>query len=716
METWVEEMEGWDDRPFSDGYAGLHDLSAADFSGAVSAGDAWLFMVSGRVVAVVEYRQTRDGDEVVSADIEQFEEATGTVYDAPHPSVPLLVAMQATGGETRGKYYTEDTPVEEVLETLEEGRFTGYLELSENVLSGDYYAVFQSGRSTPLAFIGNARRLLTEEEAHERLTDEVGIYEVVSAGIDVVEIPGEPDDESAVAGAAGAAGAAAGESLTDTAADAENDGGGESDSVSGDAATVDDADGSDGDAAANSVPDAAGAEESPPEESPPDDSDAGDEETADDAATPAGTPADSAASDDDPVDDPDADADEEPMDGPEAKAADSAGDPAAGGPVVDESVDSAAEEERDPASSTGDPADDDAVDPATARAASGPVGDLETRSVPSLDPEQSWSDDGEATTESGSPGEAVAADEAGAPDETDGADEERAELRAQLREARSKLADAREQLASVRDERDDLAATVEELRARVADLEGEASEGGPSLSVAEALAGTNLFVRYDSKGRTTVEDVHDGSGAVEDLRENLQLADHTKFESENATVEGEAFDSWLTGTLQYRFAEWLVTTLVVEIRETGAADGLRELYDVLPEIDRIELDGSVTVTDEEGDRDASFDVVCRDRMGDPLVVARLERSRDPVTETSMGSLVTDATDVATDESSLSGVFSVTSAFFSPESLETAREATSGSLLSRDKRRSYVKISRKRGYHLGLVESREETFHLSVPDL
>ena len=62
-------------------------------------------------------------------------------------SIPLLIAMQAGETTTRGRYYSEDTPIPEVHETLTEGGFTGYLELSENVLSGDYYVVYQAGRS-----------------------------------------------------------------------------------------------------------------------------------------------------------------------------------------------------------------------------------------------------------------------------------------------------------------------------------------------------------------------------------------------------------------------------------------------------------------------------------------------------------------------------------------------------------------------------------------
>jgi hypothetical protein len=82
----------------------------------------------------------------------------------------------------------------------------------------------------------------------------------------------------------------------------------------------------------------------------------------------------------------------------------------------------------------------------------------------------------------------------------------------------------------------------------------------------------------------------------------------------------------------------------------------------------------------------------------------------------MGPLVTDASDVCEEHETLAAAFAVTSSFFEPDALSTAREATSGSLLSREKYRSFVKLARKNGFHLCLVESREESFHLTVPEL
>jgi len=104
--------------------------------------------------------------------------------------------MEERGGEPRAKYYTNETPLREVDGTLQSGSFTGYIELSENVLSGDYYAVYYGGRRMAAAYIGNAERLHTGDDAFERAADEVGIYAVTDIEIDVVDVPETTDADT----------------------------------------------------------------------------------------------------------------------------------------------------------------------------------------------------------------------------------------------------------------------------------------------------------------------------------------------------------------------------------------------------------------------------------------------------------------------------------------------------------------------------------------
>jgi hypothetical protein len=198
----VVDVEGWESRPFDGGYDGLRDLADREFTGCVVAGDGHLFMTRGRVVGVFDYAEPPMGDPSLEpTGIERFEDADGAAYRAPHDALALLFAMVARGGETRGRYYSNDTPLEEVDRTLQDGGFTGYLELSENVLSGDYYLVYHGGRRRSVAFVGQSRRLKTDEEAFDLAADEVGIYEVNAVPLSTVEIPGPEGDGAVVPGA-----------------------------------------------------------------------------------------------------------------------------------------------------------------------------------------------------------------------------------------------------------------------------------------------------------------------------------------------------------------------------------------------------------------------------------------------------------------------------------------------------------------------------------
>ena len=121
-------------------------------------------------------------------------------------------------------------------------------------------------------------------------------------------------------------------------------------------------------------------------------------------------------------------------------------------------------------------------------------------------------------------------------------------------------------------------------------------------------------------------------------------------------------------------------------------------------------DGQETQTTE------TFDVVFRERMGDPLLVANINDSREGASDAMMGRLITAAERVGQTSDQFAAAFLVTESFFEPAALETVAEATRGGILSRDKRKSFVNLSRKRGYHLCLVEARNQNFHLEVPEL
>jgi len=209
------------------------------------------------------------------------------------------------------------------------------------------------------------------------------------------------------------------------------------------------------------------------------------------------------------------------------------------------------------------------------------------------------------------------------------------------------LATDRDEIA---DERDELATEVDRLESELSTLREERDrlkselsaardrlpESDRTISAAEARSGTNLFVRYESKGGATLEDAHDGAVDRDALRENLRIEHHTSFETDGLAVDGRPYEEFLEDTIEHGFTRWLVEDLPFEVSSTGNQSVLRDLYDAIPEIDRAEIGGSVSIVirenGEETREQRSFDLVLRDRMGNPLVVADLNDSRDPTAE------------------------------------------------------------------------------------
>jgi hypothetical protein len=755
----VERVDEWGERSFDGGYRQLQELADREFSGVVRGGGAELYMTNGTVVGV------RHGS------VESFEDATGTVYEAPTPALPLLAVMQERSEEVRGQYYTEETPISEVDRTLSDGGFTGFVELSENVLSGDYYLVYHGGRSMGVAFVGNTGQLLDGDEAFERTDGEVGIYEVRPVTVEPIEIPDPPEPEPE-------------EQAPDPT-------GGTADTTEGDEPGGEMPEESDRPEQSRDL-EQAGEDDEPAGEA---DQSAG--EMAPESSTDSGEPAVAEAEPGESEPEPGRTADASP--GGEEPVAATEQEPGTARTGGEEAVTEPASAETATGASTGPTGPPDAADPrepaerraagsddggartrtresnaAGGAAASEPAGagasdavDLETKAIPSLDPERTGDHSGadpradaprqshERAGSGGGQPQSRSRPESATPEQSDRAAEpdpepretstgddtatddrvealeaelsERSQeiqrLEGELEAAESDRDQLQDELESVRADRDDLRAEVERLQEEQARLESEfgvATDAEQRMTAAEALDGTDLFVRYDSKGKATLAKAHDGGTRRTDVDENLRLEKHTQFDAETVSVGGQRYDEFLEGTVDYKFVQWVTRELLFEIRDTGHADGLRTLYDALPKVDRAELDGVVGVSytedGEEVHSQESFDVVLRDRMGDPLLVANINDSREAATQSMMERLVTTAERVGQTTDGFAAAFLVTESFFEPAALETASEATRGGLLSRDKRESFVNLSRKRGYHLCLVEARNENFSLAVPEL
>ncbi|AHF99114.1 transcriptional regulator [Halostagnicola larsenii XH-48] len=851
-----ERVERWDSRPFTGGYNELSTLADTDFSGVVTASGTWLFMLNGRVVGVV------DGE------IMAFERASGTIYAAPHDSLPLLCSMQAQGGETRASYYTNETPLSEVDQTLKDGSFTGYIELSEQVLSGDYYAVYYGGRRMAAAYIGNAQRLLTGEEAFERAADEVGIYEVVDVEIDVTDVPESSGQSASPSSSSEETAPASADSPSstdeesnavtmDSTSTAENtDETTSADEPSSNTGTEPPA-GSSSTAQSQETARPASASElrevsdltdiddesdstasssSQSSDGEPSSDETGSatvsytDESTDEAADDDGTgdssvtetvaerPESSAEQDDQQptrIESAETPSQEEPADAAETPSESTAN--SAGPSLEDEGdvqEDAGADQSDQTAQSPEAPPHEEPAESDDESTDSEEEGELdarlkqeerwrETRSIPSIDPEKSEhvgavqrqsTDSGTDErrerraqssetaradeTTGGDPRQDHSRTDTAAASNADGTEQEstgdspsnaaesvrsrpdgtspettvdeyeqRIETLTQhareLESRRETLEAENAELESERDrlraENQELSATVEQLNARITELEtacerlrnadaidAEAGTAGfgdtkadQQLSPREALSGTNLFVRYASKSDPTLQTAHDGADERDAVASNLQIEQHTTFDSSNVAVAGRSYEDFLADTMEYQFVDWLVQTLLFEIRDTGHGDALADLYDAIPRIDRAELQASISLEDDETDdvpEEVTFDVVAFDKMGNPLVVANCNDSRDPASEEMLAALEEAASAVTANYPDLGAAMVVTASYFEPGALEVTEQATSSGFLSRGSKLSYVNLSRKQGYHLALVESRSSGFHMNVPEL
>jgi hypothetical protein len=702
----VADVEDWERRPFDGGAAGLARLAEADFSGTVRADGAYLFLVGGRPVGAFEATSTPGADATLSpTDADAFADAAGEALSAPHRALPLLETMVAAGGESRGRYYSNDTPLGEVDRTLRDGRFTGYLELSENVLSGDYYLVYHRGSRQAVAFVGQSRRLKTDDEAFDLAADEVGIYEVWGVDLPRLSLPEPSEPELPRDPTVPTGDSESGTADTDTDASTEPDpdplgSTGSAEGRESDEAAVE--------AAIERVQGETATDE-PTATAGPSGSDEGEDRGQDPGATEGGLQTEDGSEDAPREFDPTAAAPTSPVEPATDGPVDADGPDGESGVDPDPDPDPEREPARHgelPGGSTSEDVAAAAVDAeATPEGKEGSTngrGDRDDHVVPSVDPERTARGDPEPSADEGA--------ENARERIVDG--ETMSGLRSELAARKERITELRERIDELEAERDDLEATVEELKRRL-----EAAGVGPAspsrtLTGAEALSATSLFVRYRSKRDPTLSDAHEGSADPAAVSENLRLERHTEFDASEVAVEGRSFEAFLTESQAYAFVEWLVRDLLYEIRDTGNAERMRALYDALPALDRIEFGGDVSLEGET----LRFDVVGRDRMGTPLLVADLEDGREPADEVTMAELVNAAGELVETNDDLAAAFSVTAAYFEPAALETAREATGGSLLSRDRRKSFVKRSRKRGFHLCLVEAREGSFYLSVPEL
>lgn len=306
---------------------------------------------------------------------------------------------------------------------------------------------------------------------------------------------------------------------------------------------------------------------------------------------------------------------------------------------------------------------------------------------------------------------------------TDGASESVEDLRRRI----TALERERDALETERDnlleERDHLNTRITQLQERINDLEATSTSAstasstttstGSELVPEKALSGTSLFVRYHNQNRATLTDAYHGEATPEEVNDNLTLEHHTSFNANNTVVENEPFEQFLTDSIEFDVVSWVVRDLLHVIYNAGYEDDLADLYDYIPDIDRAALHARNTVDGTS----IYFDVVCFDKRGDPLLVVNIHDSNEPTTEADLEALLDDAS-VAASQWPVTGALLVTTSYFESDALTVADDATAGGggLFGSSNRANYVRLSRKSGFHLCLVEARQRQFHVAMPDL
>jgi len=735
----------WETVPITDGYRGLVTLVEREFNGVITNGNAGIFLLSGNIIGIID------------AELEDFEAVSLTAARSPDRGLPLLAVMKEADVDPTAQYYTNEQPLAEAMDTLEESGFTGYIELSENVLSGDYYTIFHGGKSTHVAFVGAGGRLMTGEDAYDQAIDEVGIYAVHQTPVDIIELP-----ESVTA-------VKSNNDDNPTEREVDDRSAKRSSTVSHQKSTNTSDRGGDDDADAeaqrngNDTPKgqaAPGTNSSTPVKTADGDSQEGIEQIDPDPETETETETETEEWQENPdawqnpsqlgnngtedttqTADSDIEANEiervqssndESLENGEIDADE---DKTASSPAIDETDMTPVGESPEPAEQR--PTDARAQDPllsseestqqtvprASQSQENEPTSPVKRTSTSTAPPEDSIPEAENDTIDSSGPSK-----------EVDPLAVER--LRGRLSAFEERLSVMTEQRDELRRRCDTLSNTNQTLRDRIDSLEAkreelsrendelqtelsavkEVSSNRESLSPMKALSQTSLFIRYDNQKATTLSHIEQDSGSVEDLRENISIEYHTEFDIDEVEIEGELYEPFLHGTAAFGFVRWLVTDVPFQIMETNHIAELGGIFNKLDDIDRVGCREMVQVESVDSSFEGTFDLVLRNTVGEPLFVADIHSSRQPTAAPRVQTMVEKATQVGKINPTLSGAFLITQSFFEPAALRAATEATTNGLFSWSGRRSYRKLTRKNGFHLSLVERRDESFHFDLPDI
>lgn len=165
-------VQSWRSRSFEP--AEISTVQSENLSGILKVGELWSLIVSGQHV-VTAHRD--DGDWVpLAPDDMEFTAEDAKLYESPDDESAALLACRVAQADSGDTYYTEDQPIDQIDELLEEQSFDGYIKMDENTMTGTHYISYVDGDRYVFTDANTADEPLTGDEAYTRMCSEVAIY------------------------------------------------------------------------------------------------------------------------------------------------------------------------------------------------------------------------------------------------------------------------------------------------------------------------------------------------------------------------------------------------------------------------------------------------------------------------------------------------------------------------------------------------------------
>lgn len=150
----------------------------------------YLIIYNGELLSVTEsdsyqiIKPSKINDDIFT-DIDSID-----LYIPDIKELVLVIGLESLGYSKLKSFYTEDTSIEEIDNKLQDSEFDGYIEISENTISGKHYSMYNNGSRSNLTIKDS--EYITGEKSHERALSYAGLYNLYKSNytynIDVKDI------------------------------------------------------------------------------------------------------------------------------------------------------------------------------------------------------------------------------------------------------------------------------------------------------------------------------------------------------------------------------------------------------------------------------------------------------------------------------------------------------------------------------------------------